>query len=128
MRTKTLLISFSKLSRIDGAVSVIKIAMVCNDLAIANSSMSRYRAMTGTLGHVGLGGLLYFERVSCGHLFEGMEAIKEVRDHAALRAFVTGCSQEAQAAFSELCECLPRGPDYQKFKRFVGWIRNRVAF
>ena len=103
MRTKTLLISFSKLSRIEGAVSVIKVALVCNDLAIANASMSHYRTMTGSLGHVGLGGLLYFSRVSCGHLYEGMEAIEEIRDHPALRDLVTDCSQEAQSAFSDLC-------------------------
>ncbi len=128
MRTKTLFISFPKLAKADGAVSVVKVAMVCNDLAIANSSMSRYRAITGALGHIGLGGLLYFSRVSCGHLNEGMEAIREIRDHPILRDVVDHCGEEAQSAFLDLCECLPQGKDHQNFKHFVGWIRNRVAF
>src|SRR5208283_2614767 len=115
-------------AKADGAVSVAKVAMVCNDLAIANSSMSRYRQMTGALEHVGLGGLLYFSRVSCGHLNEWMGAIKEIRDQPLLRDLVSHCSEDAQSAFFDLCECLPRGKDHSNFTHYVGWIRNRIAF
>jgi hypothetical protein len=124
----TLFIRFSRLVKTDGATSVIKVAMVCNDLAIANSSMGTYRAKTGSLGHIGLGGLKYFSRVSCGHLSEGMQAIKEIRDQPHLHDFVSQYSAAAQSAFRDLCECLPGGKDHQTFKQFVGWIRNRIAF
>jgi hypothetical protein len=129
MRSQTLFVSMSKLARVDGSVEVVRVAMVCNDLAVANSCMGYYKEMKSkSLNHVRRGGLLYFARMSCGHLYEGMKAIKAIRDHSDLRSLVSRCSTRAQVAFEELCELLPGGTEYKSFDTYVGWIRNRVAF
>lgn len=129
MRTQTLFINFDRLADAPGAPTVVRIAMVCNDLAIADSSMSRYVALSaGILGHMKRGGQLYFVKVSCGHLNEGLKAIENVRDNPVLSALVERCSPQTQSAFAALCSCLPRGSERQMFLKSVGWIRNRVAF
>src|SRR5271163_3939529 len=99
--------------------------MVCNDLAIANSSMHQYQSIKHkALNHVVQGARMYFVRVSCGHLNEGVQVIGEVKYHPCLAAFVNRCSLEAQSSFAELCKCLPKGAEHKKFERYVGWIRN----
>jgi hypothetical protein len=129
MRTHTEFFSFRKLARATGASVIARVAMVCNDLAIANSSMGRYKAVkSNALNHVLQGAQMYFVRVSCGHLNEGVRVIGEVRDDPSLGSLVNRCSLEAQSAFTDLCACLPKGSKHKEFKRFVGWIRNRVAF
>jgi hypothetical protein len=129
MRTHTEFFSFTKLALATGASVVARVAMVCNDLAIANSSMGRYKAMkSNALNHVLLGAQMYFVRVSCGHLNEGVQIIGEVRDHPTLGSLLNRCSSEAQSAFTDLCACLPKGSEHKTFERCVGWIRNRVAF
>ena len=129
MRTHTKYFSFSKLANADGASTVVRVAMVCNDLAIANSSMSHYKKIeSNALNHMRQGGALYFVRMSCGHLREGIKAVQDVRDQSALSALVKKCDPRAQSAFAELCECLPPGRDHIDFRRYVQPIRNTVAF
>lgn len=129
MRTSTLFISFAKLVEIDDGVTIATLALVCNDLAIANPSLDRYSKMKSkSLGHVRRGGRMYFARMHCGHLNEGMEAIRQVRDNRDLKTIVDKCSQDARAAFDALCQCLPHGREHKNFERYVAGVRNRVAF
>ena len=129
MRTHTKYFSFSKLANADGASTVVRVAMVCNDLAIANSSIGHYKKMESkALNHIRQGAALYFVRMSCGHLREGIKAVQDVRDNPALCALVQKCDPRAQMAFADLCECLPSGRDHVDFGRYVQPIRNTVAF
>ncbi len=129
MRTHSKYFSFSKLAIADGASTVVRVAMVCNDLAIANSSMGHFKKMeSNALNHIRQGAALYFVRMSCGHLREGIKAVEGVRDHPALCALVKKCDPRAQTAFADLCECLPSGRDHMDFGRYVQPIRNTVAF
>lgn len=129
MRTHTRFLSFSKLANADGASIVTRVAMVCNDLAIANSSMGRYQKIESpALSHIRQGGSMYFVRMSCGHLREGVRAIQNVKEHPALSALVSKCHARAQSAFGNLCECLPNGKDHATFARYVKPIRNTIAF
>jgi len=129
VRTHTEFFKFTKFARATGGSVAARVAMVCNDLAIANSSMGRYKAVKSrALNHVLQGAQMYFVRVSCGHLNEGVQIIGEVRNHPSLWSLVNRCSLEAQSAFTDLCACLPKGSERKQFERCVGWIRNRVAF
>jgi hypothetical protein len=129
MRTHTKFFNFSKLARADGASTVVRVAMVCNDLAIANSSLGHFKNLSAnSLSHVRQGGALYFVRMSCGHLREGINAIKEIRDDVALSALVTRCHATAQSAFARLCECLPAGKHHAEFQRYIPSVRNKTAF
>jgi len=103
--------------------------MVCNDLAIANFSMGHFKKLPSkALSHVRQGAPLYFVRMSCGHLREGMKAIQGIVNHLALAALVKKCDHHAQSAFAGLCECLPTGEDHAEFQRYVLPVRNKTAF
>jgi hypothetical protein len=129
MRTHTKFFSFSKLANADGASTVVRIAMVCNDLVIANSSMGYFKNLPSkALSHIKQGAPLYFVRMSCGHLREGMRTIQEIVNHFALAALVKKCDYHAQSAFAHLCECLPAGKDHSEFQRYVLPVRNKTAF
>jgi hypothetical protein len=129
MRTHTKFFNFSKLAHVDGASTVVRVAMVCNDLAIANSSLGHFKNLSSNaLSHIRQGGALYFVRMSCGHLREGIKAIQEIRDDVALSALVTRCDTAAQSAFAELRECLPAGKHYAEFQRYIPSVRNKTAF
>ena len=71
---------------------------------------------------------MYFIRLQCGHLNEGMEAIRQIRDDATLRTEVGKCSAAARVAFDKLISCLDGGSRAREFRRYVGAIRNRTAF
>ncbi len=129
VRTRTLFLDFAKLSQVKGGEVVSILAMVCNDLAVANSAMSRLPAkLPISLQHIRRGIRMYFSRMQCAHLYEGMEAIKLVRDTPSLKIVIGQCGAKAQKAFDTLCECLPGGKERGNFKRYVGWVRNRIAF
>jgi hypothetical protein len=121
MRTQTRFFGFRKLATADGASAVVRLAMVCNDLAIANSSMGRFKeTKSKALNHIRRGASLYFVRMSCGHLREGITPALFLR--------VKKCHPDAQSAFTSLCECLPGGRDYADFQRYVKPIRDKIGF
>jgi hypothetical protein len=61
-------------------------------------------------------------------LREGIRAIEEIRNDAALSALVARCDAAAQSAFAELRECLPSGKRYAEFQRYIPSVRNKTAF
>jgi hypothetical protein len=129
MRTHSKFFSFSKLARAAGASAVVRVAMVCNDLAIANSALGHFKTLpSNALSHIRQGGALYFVRMSCGHLREGIRAIEEIRNDAGLFSLVTRCDTAAQAAFAELRGCLPPGKHSAEFQRYIPPVRNKTAF
>jgi hypothetical protein len=129
MRTHTKFFNFSKLARADSASTVVRVAMVCNDLAIANSSLGHFKNLSANaMSHVRQGGALYFVRMSCGHLREGMKAVQQIRDDVALSVLVTRCGAPAQSAFAQLCECLHAGKHQAEFQRYVLSVRDKTAF
>jgi hypothetical protein len=129
MRTLTKFLNFSKLARAVGSSTVVRVAMVCNDLAIANSALGHFKTLpSNALSHIRQGGPLYFVRMSCGHLREGMKAIHAIKNDAALTSLVAKCDQRAQTAFGQLCECLQGGKDHANFRRFIPSVRDKTAF
>jgi hypothetical protein len=79
VRTRTLFLDFAKLSQVKGGEVVLILAMVGNDLAVANSAMSRLPArLPISLQHMRRGIQMYFSRMQCAHLCEGMKAIELV--------------------------------------------------
>ena len=108
MRTHTKFFNFSKVAIADGASAVVRVAMVCNDLAIANSSLGHYKNLSSNaLSHIRQGGMLYFVRMSCGHLREGMKTIQAIKDNAALSALVTRCSPTHNRHLSSCANACP---------------------
>lgn len=130
MRTHTWFVNFSKLA-IQGEIGtlVVRVALAANDIATANSAMKYFRELQSpAMQHIKQGALLYFCRLQCGHLNEGMETIEGVRKTPQLQLFVGKCSGGAQQAYRELCACLNGESNHKEFKSRIGWVRNRVAF
>jgi hypothetical protein len=118
--------NFAKLAIADGATTVVRVAMVCNDLAIANSSLGHFKGLSAdAVSHIRQKGMPYFVRMSCGHLREGIKTIQEIKANAAL---VTRCYSDAQSAFVELCECLPAGEYVPSFNATCHRFATRPHF
>jgi hypothetical protein len=128
MSTSTHFLDFSRLSRVEGGVTVARIALACDDIASANSAMGRLAESGPALAHVRQGMKMYFCRLQCGHLVEGLEIISEVRKNRALMSVANGCSQTACRALTSLCRCLEDGSDRSHFEQRVIRIRSNVAF
>ncbi|HKM79542.1 MAG TPA: hypothetical protein VJY15_01075 [Candidatus Acidoferrum sp.] len=129
MRTHTEFFSFSRFANAEGASLVARVAMVCNDLAIANSAMGYFKNIeSNAVSHIRQGAPLYFVRMSCGHLREGFKVVGEIRNHAALGDLVTKCDARVQSAFMELSECLPMGQHHKEFTQYIKPIRDTIAF
>ena len=71
---------------------------------------------------------MYFARMMCGHIHEGLKAIQYIRRDNALDAIVAQCSSEAQHAFAELCKCLSGGPEKSDYEKYVGSVRHKIGF
>ena len=65
MGTRTLFVDLARLAADRDGITVTIIALVCNDLAIANSSMAHYGQIRDRMSHIRRGGGMYFSRVSC---------------------------------------------------------------
>lgn len=112
-----------------GAIVVIRLMMACNDIAVANQCLSKFKEEHPRLRkHVQMGALLYFVWLQCGHLNEAIEIIQEIRDDAYLYERVKRCSGAAQDPFIKLMNCLNGGPDHKKFLQYVGRIKHNTAF
>ncbi len=122
-------VDFAKLAGLDGGRTAATLAMVCNDIASANSAVNRlaFQQPPG-LTYMERGIRVYFHRMQCAHLLEGLAAIKEVKQSQSLMSTVAQCSQRSRSAFTSLCNCLQGGSEHKMFKESVGWIRNRIAF
>lgn len=129
MRTHTEFLDISKLASAHGASTIIRVAMVCNDLATANLGLGHFTNIkSNALNHVLQGSRLYFVRMSCGHIREGIGTIEAIKNDTVLDAFVKKCDVRVQSAFAELSECLPDGKNRKEFMEYVKPIRDTVAF
>ena len=90
MRTRTRFVKFSSLEA-HGEIGVIvaRLAIATNDIATANSAMKYFRELQSpAMQHIKQGALLYFCRLQCGHMNEGVETIRQVRDCPQLEGFI----------------------------------------
>jgi len=66
--------------------------------------------------------------MSCGHLREGMKAIRQIQDDVTLSQLMSRCDPNAQSAFAELRECLNGGRYHAEFKRYISSVRDKTGF
>lgn len=128
-KTFRLLLDFANVASLDGASSVARLAIVCNDIACANSAVNQLVfKKPQPLKYMERGVRLYFHRMQCAHLFEGLAAIKEVSESQSMMSTVAQCSHRSRNAFTSLRNCLRGGSEHNMFKQSVGGVRNRIAF
>jgi hypothetical protein len=129
-RTTTRYLSFEKLqARGDSANTVIKLMMACNDLSLANQSLSEWK-MELPSGRKSrqIGAGMYFVRTQLAHLHEGLKVIEEIKKAPVLMALVARCDNQTQQSFNELMQFLPKEPKRPEFEQLVGRVRHNVTF
>jgi len=103
--------------------------MACNDIALANYCLSKFKEEQSPMRkHVQKGALMYFVRLQCGHLNEVMEIIQEIKDDRILYGRVKHCSQTARDSFNKLANCLKDSPQNKIFEEYIGRVRQNTAF
>ncbi len=121
-------VDLSRLHRTEHGVTVVRLMMAFNDIALANHTMAENRKEQPRLRqHVQWGAVLYFIRLQCGHLVEALEIIREIKANDSLMRTVERCPLDARKAFTILTSCLEQ-PGRAEFGRYVWAVRDKVAF
>ena len=108
---------------------IVRLMMAADDLNLANWSLiAWHEPQPGMRRHMQQGAIQYFVRLQCGHLREAMRLIPEIRNDATLIHRRKSCTADAKGAFAKLEDCLPGGPNHDKYERLVGRLRNKMAF
>ena len=103
--------------------------MACNDIAVANRCLKKFKEEQSTIRkHVQRGALMYFVRLQCGHINEGLKIIQEIKNNKKLSESIEHCSQDAKDSFKRLANCLKGGTENRKFEKYVGMIRHKTIF
>ena len=129
-RTHTILVNLQKLQADrDNASIVIRLMMACNDIAVANRCLKKFKEEQSTIRkHVQRGALMYFVRLQCGHINEGLKIIQEIKNNKKLSESIERCSQAAKDSFKRLANCLKSGTENKKFEKYVERIRHKTIF
>jgi len=128
--TATLIVDFERLASrgADGAV-VAKLMMACNDMTIANLSLSDWKEeQSQDRRDLQVGARLYFIRLELSHLYEGLKIIPEIRSAAGLYSHLQSCDNQTQESFSEVEAFAPGGARNRELEALVGRIRNTLTF
>lgn len=129
-RTTTRFLNFERL-HVQGAsaVTVIKLMMACNDLSLANQSLSEWKKdVPSGMKERQIGARMYFVRTQLAHLNEGLKVIKKIKNDPQLMALIAHCDGQTQQSFTELEQFLPKAPKRNEFEQLVGCIRNNLTF
>jgi len=128
--TRTLYVNLDRLAlQSEGASIVLRLMMVCNDLAFANAALRELKEREAPIAHRAHGaGVVYLLRMQMGHLSEGLSVIDDLTRDQGLTALVERCSQHAKNRFSELTACLKNGRNCKTFESRVMRVRNTTAF
>jgi hypothetical protein len=109
---------------------VILLMRATDDIAVANWGLRHFSREDpkGLRRHVQLGARRYFVRLQCGHLFEGLKLIEQLRRSPKLMSIVSRCDQSAQDAFARLGDYVRGGVRRPEFEQKIGLIRHKAAF
>lgn len=111
------------------ANTVIKLMMACNDLSLANQSLSEWKSelpIERKFRQTGAG--MYFVRAQLAHLHEGLKVIEEIKNAPVLMALVARCDSQTQQSFKELEQFLPKALKRSEFEQLVGRVRHNLTF
>ena len=108
---------------------IVKLMMACNDMTIANLSLSDWkREQPRERRDLQVGALLYFVRVELSHLYEGLKVISEIRRTPSLLRHLEQCDSRTKASFAELETFAEGGENYAELESLVGRVRHTLTF
>jgi hypothetical protein len=129
-RTRTLYVNLRRLAlRPQEAGIILRLMMVCNDMALANSRLgAATEGRDGVPEHLAWGSKMYAIRLQIGHLNEAMPIFEDLRNCDALMAVVESCTQYARDCFAEVTSCLKGGANHKLFIKRIGIVRHKTVF
>ncbi|MBI5521607.1 MAG: hypothetical protein HY910_03175 [Desulfarculus sp.] len=129
-RTRTIYVDVQRLINSgDHASLIVRLMMASNDLALANICLSHCKNNPSSPSkQTQWGAELYFVRLQCGHLNEGLKLIQEIQGIDYLKDRIDRCSQYAQASYAKLINCTKGGNEWSEFNQYVERIRHKVTF
>lgn len=111
------------------ANTIIKLMMACNDLSLANQSLSEWKKeLPGGSKTRQIGAGMYFVRLQLAHLHEGLKVIEAIKKDSGLMALLARCDAQTQQSFKELEQFLPKATKRSEFEQLIGRVRHNVAF
>ncbi len=128
--TQTFSVDFSRLQRAGpDAIVIIRLMMAGQDIARANWGLRYYRNEQPRLErHAQLGACMYFIRLQCGHLYEALKLVEEVKNSVSFCRLLERCHDDTRSSFERLLQCLPGGTKKEEFDKYIGKIRHNLAF
>jgi len=129
-RTRTIFVDLQRLQLDpDSASIIINLMMAANDIALANQCLKKIKSEESRIRRpIQRGAAMYFIRLQCGHLNEGLKVIQDIKDNKQLFSRVKLCSQTAKDSFEKMADCLKGGKENKKFEQYVGRIRHNTIF
>lgn len=129
-RSHTRYIDFRDLKdRGPSATTVIKLMMVCNDMSLANQSLSEWKQnQDGSRRARQAGARVYFNRLQMAHLYEGFEIIEAIKSDVTLMGLVGRCDARTQESFRKLESYLRGGANRRQLERLLGLTRSNLTF
>lgn len=111
------------------AATVVKLMMACNDMSLANQSLTEWKKdQPSTKKSRQLGAGMYFVRTQLSHLHEGLKVIEEIRADPSLMAHLETCDTETRTSFQSLVPFLFGGSSRPEFERLIGRLRHNLTF
>lgn len=129
-KTTTRYVNFQTLqARGPSANTVIKLMMACNDLSLANQSLSNWKnELSSNKKSQRRGAGMYFVRTQIAHLYEALYVVEEIKRAPILMETVLRCDSQTQKSFEELGQFLPNAPKRAEIEKLVDPVRNRLTF
>ena len=128
--TSTRIVDFNNLAtRGPEAAAVVKLMMACNDMTIANLSLSDWkREQRRDRRDLQVGARLYFVRIELAHLYEGLKVIPDIKKTASLFRHVELCDSQTRDSFAKLETFADGGAKHAELEALVGRVRHTLTF
>ncbi len=128
--TKTRFLDFDRI-RLKGedAHTVVKLMMACNDMSLANHSLTQWKSGSyKELSDRRTGAGMYFVRIQLAHLHEGLKVIHDISQNQNLLNVLDGCDEQTKTSFNHLLKFAHKGERRDEFEQLVGRLRHNLTF
>jgi hypothetical protein len=128
--TSTRYLNFETLNvRGQGAITVVKLMMACNDLTVTNQALGDWkkeerRCRISRQAEA----CRYFIRAQIAHLNEGLKVIEEIQKDHTLSTLVSQCDRRTQDSFQDVQQYVSGGAKRDRFEQLAGRIRHNLTF
>jgi hypothetical protein len=116
-------------SRGASAVTVVRLMMACNDMSLANQSLTYWKGKhSGSSKSRQRGAGMYFIRTQLAHLHEGLKVISEIQADPLLKRHLDNCDGKTKQSYQSLLPFIEGGSNRSEFEQLIGRVRHNLTF